>query len=159
MTFLEKTSKTTEIKHWLGDMEVDHYLYTSGLAGEKFFSALRDEGKILGAKCKPCGITYVPPRIYCERCFAGLEDSFVDVGLRGKVQTFTIARIDKEENRLEEPEIFAIIAFNENATGFLHKLGEVESSEIKMGMEVEAVLKPKNKREGKITDISYFRSI
>jgi len=139
-------------------MEVDHYLYTSGLAGEKFFTALKEEGKILGAKCRSCGITYVPPRIYCELCFASLEN-YVDVGLRGRVRSFTIARIDKEGNKLEEPEIFAIIAFNENTTGFLHKLGEVESSELKIGMEVEAVLKPKGKREGKITDISYFRPI
>lgn len=160
MTFFEKFSKTTEPKHWLGDMEADHYIYSAGIAGEKFFTALRDEGKILGVECKSCKITYVPPRIYCEKCFAELnEKSFIDVGLRGRVKTFTVARLDKMGQKLAKPEIFAIIAFGPNATGFLHKLGEVEPGKVKIDMAVEAVLKPKRERAGKLTDIAYFKPV
>ncbi len=158
MTMLERIRKPTEIKHWLGHMETGGYHYTAGLAGERFFTALRDEGRILGARCERCGIVYVPPRIYCERCFAELNE-FVDVGLRGRVRTFTIARIDKDGNRLERPEIRALISFGEDTTSLLHLLGEVDPEEVYIGMEVEAVLKPKEEREGKITDISYFKPV
>ncbi|MGQ9477938.1 MAG: Zn-ribbon domain-containing OB-fold protein [Candidatus Bipolaricaulia bacterium] len=155
---MERISKPTGIKHWLGHMEVDHYYYTAGLAGERFFTALRDEGKLLSSRCSRCEITYIPPRIYCERCFAELKD-FVDVGLRGRVRSFTIARIDREGRPLEEPEIRALISFGDETTALLHLLGEVEPDELCIGMEVEAVLKPKREREGKITDILYFRPV
>lgn len=158
MSFFGKSSKSTEIRHWPGHMEVDHFHYTAGLAGELFFRALRDEGKLLGSRCQACGIAYLPPRIYCERCFAKL-DEFVDVGLRGQVRTFTIARIDKEGHRLEPPEVRALISFGEDVTDLLHLLGEVEPEDVYIGMEVEPVLKPPEEREGKITDILYFRPV
>jgi uncharacterized OB-fold protein len=152
---MEKIAKATEAKHWSGHMEVDHFHYTAGLAGELFFTALRDEGKILGSRCPRCGLTYVPPRIYCERCFDEL-DQFIDVGLRGRVRTFTVARIDEGSNRLNSPEIRALISFGDDTTDLLHRLGEVEVEDLFIGMEVEAVLKPGEEREGKITDILYF---
>ncbi len=154
----EKIAKPTEAKHWLGHMEVDHFHYTAGLAGERFFTALRDEGKLLGSRCPRCGITYVPPRIYCEGCFNQL-DEFVDVGLRGWVRTFTVARIDKERNRLESPEIRALISFGDDTTDLLHLLGEAEVEDLWIGMEVEPVLKPREEREGRITDIRYFKPL
>ncbi|MCR4404310.1 MAG: Zn-ribbon domain-containing OB-fold protein [Candidatus Acetothermia bacterium] len=155
---MEKISKPTEIKHQLGHMEVDHYHYTVGLAGERFFTALREEGKLLGARCESCGVTYIPPRIYCEECFAEL-DEYVDLGLEGEVRSFTIARIDRDGRPLDPPEIRALISFGEDTTDLLHLLGEVEPEEVYIGMEVEAVLKPKREREGKVTDIRYFRPI
>ncbi len=153
---LERIEKATETRHWLGDMEADHYYYSAGIAGEKFFTALRDDGKILGAHCPTCHLTYVPPRIYCERCFAELTE-YKDVGTRGRVVAFTIAHYDKAGNRLEPPESFALISFGPCVTPLLHRLGEVEPERICVGMEVEMVLKPK--REGKITDILYFKPI
>lgn len=155
---MERIAKPTQIKHRQGHMEVDHFHYTAGLAGEKFFTALRDEGKLLGSRCPECEITYVPPRIYCERCFAEL-DEFVDLGLRGRVRTFTIARIDREGQKLERPEIRALISFGEETTSLLHLLGGVEPEEIYIGMEVEAHLKPQEEREGRITDILYFKPV
>ncbi len=159
MTFTEKLQKTTEPKHWLGDMEVDHFCYTAGLAGERFFMALRDQGMILGARCASCQITYVPPRVYCERCFAELgEDSLVDVGLRGRVKSFTVARLSKAGHPLKEPQIFAIIELGKG-TGFLHKLGGLSPEDVRVGLEVEAVFLPKGQRQGRITDIEHFRPV
>ena len=155
---MERIAKPTEIKHWLGQMEVDHYHYTAGLAGERFFTALREEGKILGTRCPECGVTYVPPRIYCEECFAEL-DQYVDLGLEGQVRSFTIARIDRAGRPLDPPEIRALISFGEETTDLLPLRGEAESEEVYIGMEVEAVLRPKREREGKITDILYFKPV
>jgi len=160
MAFIERLQRATEPKHWLGDMEADHYIYSAGVAGERFFTALRDEGKILGARCQRCSVTYVPPRIYCEMCFSKLgEDSYEDVGLRGRVVSFTVARLNREGNQLDVPEVFAVIRLGQASTGLLHKLGEAAPDEVRVGMEVEAVLKPKDKREGRITDIEHFRPV
>jgi hypothetical protein len=158
MAFFEQVQKATEPRHWHGDMEGDHHYYSAGVMGQRFFEALRDEGKLLGAYCPKCDWTYVPPRMYCERCFSELSE-LRDVGLRGCVQTFTVARVDKAGNPLDPPEIFAIIDFGPNTTGLLHKLGDVLPEDVCIGMEVEAVIKPKSKREGKITDIRYFRPV
>jgi hypothetical protein len=160
MTFTEKFQKTTDVKHWLGDMEVDHFHYTAGVAGERFFVALRDQGVILGARCERCSITYVPPRIYCERCFEELtEDAYTEMGLRGRVRSFTVARLGKDGQELGKPEVFAVIGFGPETTGLLHKLGNVAPEAVRVGLEVEAVLKPKAQREGRITDIEHFRPI
>lgn len=162
MTFLDKYDRTDQIKHWKGNMEADYYLYTTGRAGERFFAKLRDEGKILGAKCENCNITYVPPRVYCERCYNDLADSFVNVGPEGKVRTFTVARIDKDDDKLDTPQIFAIIKLEPekaNTTGFFHTLGQIEPAEVTMGMRVKAVFKKREEREGKIGDIRYFKPV
>lgn len=160
MAFIERLQKATEPRHWLGDMEVDHFLYTAGIAGERFFAALRDEGKILGARCEGCDLVYVPPRIYCERCFSELgEEDLLDVGPQGRIRSFTIARLDKEGQRLPEPQIFALIEFSSPTASLLHRLGEIDPQDVEIGLEVEAVLKPKEEREGRITDIEYFRPL
>jgi uncharacterized OB-fold protein len=157
---LERIEKATEARHWLGDMEADHYYYSAGIAGERFFVALRDEGKIVGTHCAACNLTYVPPRMYCEHCFAELsEKNLKDMGKRGCVVAFTVAHYDKSGNRLDPPESFALISFGTRTTPLLHKLGEVEPENICVGLEVEAVLKPKKERKGKITDILYFKPV
>jgi len=158
MAFSEHVQKATEPRHWLGDMEADHYYYSAGVMGQRFFEALRDKGQILGAYCLKCDWTYVPPRMYCERCFSELTE-LRDVGIRGRVRTFTVVHVDKQGKPLDPPEVFAIIEFGPNTTGFLHKLGDVQPEDVRIGMEVKAALKPRSKREGKITDIQHFRPL
>jgi len=41
--------------------------------------------------------------------------------------------------------------------GLVHYLGEVDSRDVRIGMQVEAVFKPKKERKGSIFDIKYFR--
>jgi hypothetical protein len=48
------------------------FRYTPGVGNTVFFEALRDRGTFLGSRCADCGVTYVPARIFCERCLAGL---------------------------------------------------------------------------------------
>jgi len=39
----------------------------------------------------------------------------------------------------------------------MHRLGEVDPKEVKIGMRVQAVWKPAEERVGAITDINYFK--
>jgi len=150
---LEKITNPFSARHWLGDMEAD-YVYTLGVAGERFFKELKQKGRIMGAKCPRCGIVYVPPRIYCERCFSKLEE-WVDVGKKGVIHTFTIATIDIDGSKLEKPVIYALVKFEGAHGGIIHKIGETNN--VCIGMKVEAVLKPPRERKASINDIKYFK--
>jgi uncharacterized OB-fold protein len=140
---------------WLGDLPVTSR-YTFGLAGERFFRAIKDEGVIMGTNCPACDLTYVPARIFCERCLASLE-TWQDVGTIGEVYTFTILFVDKDGLPLDEPEIIAFIQIGDG--GLVHRLGDIEAEDVEFGLAVEAVFKPKKSREGAITDITHFRPI
>ncbi len=150
---LEKITNPLKVRHWIGDMEAD-YVYTLGVAGERFFKELKDKGRIMGAKCPHCGIVFVPPRMYCEKCLATLEE-WVDVGKEGKVYTFTIAIMDIDGSKLEKPVIYALIKFDGVDGGLIHKIGETDK--VSIGMKVKAVLKPPKERKASINDIKYFK--
>lgn len=138
---------------WQGSLPVASR-YTYGLAGERFFRALRDEGVILGSRCGRCGITYVPARQFCERCFDELQDWY-DVGTRGEVHAFTRLHTNLDGSPLVEPELIAFVRIADG--GIMHRLGEVDPEMIEIGMAVEAVLKPASERKGSILDIEHFR--
>lgn len=140
---------------WHGDLPVTSR-YTAGVAGERFFRALMDEGRILGSHCHRCEVTYVPGRIFCERCLAELTD-WVDVGLIGEVHTFTLLFEDVDGSHRSEPVPVAFVAFGDG--GIVHYLGDVAPEDIYIGMTVEAVLKPTAERVGGINDIAYFRPV
>lgn len=152
---LDKIGDPREIRHWPGHMETD-YVYTHGIAGERFFKEIKENARIMGTKCKRCGIVYVPARMYCERCFEKLEE-WVNVGKRGTVHAYTVAYIDMDGCKLKEPIVYAMVKMDGADGGLVHKLGEVNLKELKIGMAVEAVFKPKAKREGSINDIKYFK--
>jgi hypothetical protein len=138
-----------KIKRWIGEMEAD-YIYTPGIAGERFFLELKN-GKILGTRCRRCRIVYLPPRIYCEKCFHPLEE-WVDCGRRGKVHTYTIAY----KNKNGKPEIIAFIRIADG--GLIHYL-DTSPEEVEVGMEVEAVFREEEERKGSIMDILHFRPL
>lgn len=150
---IEKITNPFNVRHWMGHMEAE-YRYTLGIAGERFFKEIKENARIMGAKCPVCGVVFVPPRLYCEKCFAKLE-KWVDVGKRGEVYTYTIAAIDVDGNRLEKPQIYALIKFEGTQGGLIHRIGETDK--VYIGMKVEAVFKPSSERKASINDIAYFK--
>ncbi|MCJ7823922.1 MAG: Zn-ribbon domain-containing OB-fold protein [Anaerolineales bacterium] len=140
---------------WLGELPVTSR-YSFGLAGERFFRSIKDEGVILGAYCPECDLTYVPARVFCERCLAEL-DQWCDVGTRGEVYTFTLLFVDMDGSPLELPEIVAFIRIGDG--GLVHRLAEIDPEQVEFGMPVEAVFKTKKDREGSILDITHFRPV
>ena len=132
------------------------YAWDPGEAIGSFLEALRD-GRILATFCSACMRTLVPPRKFCERCFRP-TDSWTNVPDRGVVETFSICHVTWDMKPLAEPELPAVIRLHETSDGgFLHKLGEVSPEDVTIGMEVEAVWRPLDDRDGSILDIAYFR--
>lgn len=72
---------------------VDHsveaaYQHSTGSQLSRFFTALRDECAIYGARCRRCGKVSVPPGGYCELCGGELGD-WLQVGPGGIVRGLT----------------------------------------------------------------------
>jgi uncharacterized OB-fold protein len=153
MTLLERDPKAPAA--WRGDLPVTSR-YTYGLAGERFFRAIKDEGVIYGTRCSNCECTYVPATLFCERCLSAL-DEWIDVGTTGEVHTFTLLYENYDGSPRDEPEIVAFVKLADG--GLIHRLGEVDSEEITIGMTVEAVFKSKVDREGSILDITHFKPV
>lgn len=153
MSLMKRDPKSPPV--WYGNLPVINR-YTYGVAGERFFRALKDEGRILGSVCHECNFIYVPGRIFCERCLGELEE-WLDVGTQGEVHTFTLLFSDYDGSPLEQPKLVALIRMGDG--GLVHLLGEAEPEDVYIGMEVEAVFKPEEERQGSIQDISYFKPV
>lgn len=133
------------------------YSWTSGVAISRFLDGLK-EGKLWARRCNKCGRVLIPPRMYCEEDFRP-TDEWVRVKDRGTVNTFSISYVNNDASRRKKPIVVSVIEI-EGASpgmGILHLLGEVEPADVKIGMKVEAVWRPKRERKGAVTDIAYFR--
>jgi uncharacterized protein len=149
-----------EFREALGavDFAVDaRYAWDTGIAVGRFLAGLR-EGRVLARECRECRRVLVPPRMFCEQCFRP-TDRWVQVEDTGRVNTFSICWVSWDMQPLEEPELPAVIEIDgaSPGIGIMHKLGEVDPDAIRVGLEVEAVWKPRADREGSILDIQYFR--
>lgn len=157
MSLIERITKVGDAQVWYDNMPVES-VYTVGIAGEKFLRAIKDQGAIMGTVCPTCNLTYLPPMMYCERCFAELEE-WVEVGTKGTVYAYTILGVSLEEEPLEEPQILALIRMEGVHGGLVQRLGEVKPEDVEIGMAVEAIFKPQKQREGSILDIEYFKPV
>jgi uncharacterized OB-fold protein len=156
MALVERIEKTTDATGWEGQIPLN-YRYTAGRAGQRFFTQIRDKGNLLGARCDDCGVTYVPPAIFCEKCFARLEDSFVELPAKGTVHAVTVCHETYDGTRKDEPSLVAMIRIDGTESGLLHWLGGVDAADVEIGMRVEAVFKPKGERKGSVLDIKHFK--
>ena len=122
MGSLEQISQIENIRYVYGDVPIT-FQYTQGIAGERFLRELMENRRFLGTRCAQCGYTYLPPRLYCERCFVSLEDAWVEVGPRGTVEAITVAHLDLDDEPLAEPQTMALIRLD-GADGLLvHRIG------------------------------------
>jgi hypothetical protein len=152
---LERIARPDEIRRWEGDLPVRHR-YTPGVAGEAFFAALRDRGVVLGSRCEACSYTYVPARLFCERCFTELEAD-TEVGPGGTLVSFTIAFRGLEGESLEEPVVFGLVRLDGADAVLLHRVLDPGEEPLEIGERVEVVLAPE--RDGTILDIEGFRPV
>ena len=154
---LERITQPDEIRYWPGDMPVEHR-YTPGVAGEVFFIALRDRGVLLGSRCEHCSYTYVPARLFCERCFAELAAD-TEVGPQGVLVSFTIGFVGIEGEPLEEAETFGLVKLDGADAVLLHRVLNVGDEPLEIGERVEVVIRNPNARVGSILDIEGFRAL
>ena len=138
-----------------GEIHVNYH-WAVGKAGTRFFNELKENKKIMGTRCRQCGRVLVPPRIFCEECF--VEDTeWVEVEPKGTLSTFGDSYFSTDGKRLKEPWMLGIVKLNGSDGGLIHFIGEARPEDMKIGMPMEIVFK--DKREGNIMDILYFRPV
>jgi uncharacterized OB-fold protein len=152
---LERISNPDEVRRWEGGMPVAHR-YTPGVAGELFFAALRDRGVLLGSRCEECAFTYVPARLFCERCFGELNAD-VEVGPGGELRSFSIAYVDVDERPVEEPVTYGLVRPDGADAVLLHRVIDAGDEPLEIGARVEVVLE--DDRSGSILDVRGFRVV
>ena len=157
MTFYEKQTDPTSPMHWRGNMQAD-YFYPNGIAGDRFFKHLMKNDSFLACKCTKCNKVFFPPRYYCEDCFVDIPDEeWFEVPKTGKVKLHTTVTIDTYGEKLENPKVVGLIEID-NTNGSILGIIDIKNLDADIcGVQVEAVLKPKDKREGTLKDILYFK--
>jgi uncharacterized OB-fold protein len=151
----ERIAEPSRIRRRPGQIPVRHH-YTPGVAGEAFLVALRDRGVLLGSRCEVDSYTYVPARLFCERCFAELAAD-TEVGPEGTLVSFTVGFIGIEGEPLERPETFALVRLDGADAVLLHRVIESGDDPLEIGRRVAVIVKPVERRVGSILDIEGFR--
>jgi uncharacterized OB-fold protein len=102
----------------------------------------------------------IPPRLFCERCFRPTDD-WVVVADTGRILTFSLCYVSWDVRRLKQPQIPAVIEIDgaSPGMGILHLVKKVAPRQVRIGMRVRAIWKPKSKRIGSITDIAHWEPI
>ncbi len=152
---LEKIARPEEIRRWDGDLPVQHR-YTPGVAGEAFFTALKERGVLLGSRCESCGYTYVPARLFCERCFSELSAD-TEVGPGGELVSFTIVFQGIEGEPLGQSQMLGAVRLDGADAVLIHRVFEPGDEPLEIGERVEVVVRPETQRMGSILDIEGFR--
>jgi uncharacterized OB-fold protein len=151
----EHTTDPREVLLFPGKMPVSHR-YTAGLAGERFFRALKERAVLLATRCDRCGVTYCPARAFCERCLAALDDER-EVGPAGTLESFTVVHVGLDGRRLDTPAVIGLIRLDGADTCLVHRLDPGRRAQLEIGMEVEAVFEEPATRRGHLDDIRWFR--
>ena len=134
-----------------GELSVS-FRYTPGVGNTAFFEALRDRGVFIGSRCEDCGVTYLPARIFCERCLAELEPS-LECGPEGELVSWTVVRVDVDDQPLDRTVAYGLVRLDGADTVLLHRLLDMEG-EPTIGARMRAVLAAD--RDGSILDIEGF---
>jgi len=138
------------------------FAWDTGVAINRYLVELKN-GKIIAKECRQCNRIMLPPRMFCELCFVPSGD-WVFVEDTGVINTFSICHVNWDASRIkkgEKPHLPAVIEIDgaSEGMGIMHRLGEVDPDQIRIGMKVKAVWKPESERTSSITDIKYFKPL
>jgi uncharacterized OB-fold protein len=113
------------------------------------------EGKLIGQRCPACGKVYVPPRGACPT--DGVPTT-TDVELPdvGTVTTFCVVNVPFQGQRVPSPYVAASVLLDGADIAFQHLILGCEPDEVRMGMRVRAVWRPREEWGTTSENISHF---
>jgi len=133
-------------------IEIQH---TASLPETAFLKAL-EEGKLLAARTGEHGKVYFPPKEADPA--TGLElDQFIELEDKGTVTTYAIINIPFPGQRIKPPYVAAYVLLDGADIPFLHLVTEIDPADVRMGMRVQAVWKPREEWGLGIDNIDHFR--
>jgi uncharacterized OB-fold protein len=133
-------------------IEIQH---TASLPESAFLRGLED-GKLLGARSGKSGKVYFPPK-EADPATGHELDNYIELPDKGTVTTFAIINIPFAGQRIKPPYVAAYVLLDGADIPFLHLIQEIDAVEVRMGMRVEAVWKPREEWGLGIDNIEYFK--
>ncbi len=134
-------------------VELD-YQYEASPEESAFFRALA-EGRIVGQRCPTCGKVYVPPRSACPVDGVATTDE-VELADTGTVTTFCVVNVPFLGQKIQPPYVSAYVLLDGADIAFLHLIQGIPADEVRMGMRVKAVWKPREEWGTTIENIQHF---
>ncbi|MFE1596467.1 Zn-ribbon domain-containing OB-fold protein [Nocardia sp. NPDC058705] len=114
------------------------------------------EGKLIGGRSEAGGRVYFPPR-GANPTTGEPTDDLVELPDTGTVTTFCIVNVPFLGQRIKPPYVAAYVLLDGADIPFLHLILGCEASEVRMGMRVEAVWKPREEWGHTLANIDHFR--
>jgi uncharacterized protein len=115
-----------------------------------------EEGRILGQRCPECGKVYVPPRGACPVDGVPTTEE-VELPDRGIVTTFCIVNVPFLGQRIQPPYVAAYVLLDGADIAFLHLILDCAAEDVRMGLRVEAVWKPREEWGPTLQNVDHFR--
>ncbi|MFF0546246.1 Zn-ribbon domain-containing OB-fold protein [Nocardia thailandica] len=114
------------------------------------------EGKLLGGRSRPGDRVYFPPR-GANPTDGTPTDEVVELSDHGTVTTFCIVNVPFLGQRIKPPYVAAYILLDGADIPVLHLVLGCDASEVRMGMRVEAVWKPREEWGHGLENVDHFR--
>ena len=111
-------------------------------AGESSYLRGLAEGRLLGQRCPACGKVYIPPRGACPIDGVPTTDE-VELPDTGIVTTFCVVNVPYQGQRVTPPYVAASVLLDGADIAFQHLILGCPPDEVRMGMRVAAVWKPR----------------
>jgi uncharacterized OB-fold protein len=100
------------------------------------FISYMEEGKIMGTRCRVCGMTFFPPRADCYNCLSSDMEWFPVSGT-GKLVSFSKLKYAPVGFEGDLPYTIALLDYGAYKV-FGRLAGDVPEEDIKVGMEMRA---------------------
>ena len=114
------------------------------------------EGRVLAQRCPACHKVYIPPRGACPTCGVPTTDE-VELPDVGTVTTFCIVNVPFPGQRTKPPYVHAAVLLDGADIPFPHLILGCPADEVRMGMRVQAVWKPREEWGFTPQNIDHFR--
>ncbi len=132
-------------------LTVDH---TVSPGEDTYLRGLAD-GKLIAQRCPLCDKVYMPPRGACPTCGVPTEQN-VELPDVGTVTTFCVVNVPFLGQRITPPYVAAYILLDGADIAFLHLVLGCEPAEVRMGMRVRAVWRPREEWGTTTQNIEHF---
>jgi uncharacterized OB-fold protein len=114
------------------------------------------EGRLLGQRCPACGKVYIPPRAACPTDGVPTTDE-VELPGKGTVTTFCVVNVPFAGQRVKPPYVAAQVLIDGADIPMQHLILGCPADEVRMGMRVEPVWKPRAEWGTTPENIDHFR--
>jgi uncharacterized OB-fold protein len=102
------------------------------------FVGYLEQNKVVGTKCKGCGLTFFPPRADCYQCLSSDMEWF-EVSGKGKLITFSKLQYGPVGFEGDLPYSIALADFGDYKV-FGRLAGDIPEEDIKVGMELKTAV-------------------